>query len=967
MNSSATPRYRRTCLIMLALSIALLPGCIHRVAQRPVKPDAAPGEALRARRAHLPIPATTTPVEAALVAPDGSRRTFVEDHLVVATRLSSEALARALRRWHPRVVATHAGAAFEESVYFVRIDPSGANPRRLEAGLRDDLRAVGSRVQVSSQRGLLLLAASLEIDATDGIRARPVWLDRPAEFTPEQLAEQPAIADLVRRNCAGLLQNDLRRVEAIGRGGPQGAMAERELLEQYGSGQHCTPQPTQVELVAGGVTVLPTGEDLEPYRAVLRLPPGMSGATGIAITSALGAAHADGPATASLFGGSLVFNLDPGRSAIGVATQFSSGLPPCAQSEAFTLRVTLSSGATADFALRLPIRFGPIRLLTHLTDLGEPYRLHFMPGVAPAAEFCAAGDPQDLSWSWVAEPDALPAGLALSRQQTVRQHRAELAGTPAATITAPARGAIRVTQAGRMLQRPVEIEVGVRFQDALGGDPSCGTRIELEPGAGFRCELPRPQGIATYSWRVSAGALPPGLTLQQQGGSGGRWYITGTVPENAAVRGWPLDFRLQPSDHVRPTKFVVTSPLSVWTQNAQLRPSGWPTTANRAWDNEERARHILNRVRQFDVVALQEVFDDDQRRQLATWAALERGRANWAKASRQDGRHLFHSLHWGPVTEELTIDEESGLALLVRTSLDRGLPTFESSEFWSCDSSPSDPHCGVPSHRWTEEYLNGLFAQICAGEDCWARKGFTLTKVPLGEHPDAFVWLVNTHMQASADDGTGEARRQQVRRQQLDKILRYLSGPPYRRHPVILLGDTNVPASSLSNSEYRRHLDQGPLQGWEDPVQKWLVPTLPANQRILPNGNTAPFTWDQERSAYAHFWDGEGDHRHMHVAERMPAATCRQHELYRFHPDWCTGNFAHPRKRERLDHILVRQGSDFVLRTEAVRIEDAPVETRMCRERFPISDHATWGMQCYLSDHFGLSARFRLIPAAFAR
>jgi endonuclease/exonuclease/phosphatase family metal-dependent hydrolase len=54
----------------------------------------------------------------------------------------------------------------------------------------------------------------------------------------------------------------------------------------------------------------------------------------------------------------------------------------------------------------------------------------------------------------------------------------------------------------------------------------------------------------------------------------------------------------------------------------------------------------------------------------------------------------------------------------------------------------------------------------------------------------------------------------------------------------------------------------------------------------------------------------------------------------------------------------------FVLRVEQqVRIENQIVNTRMCRERFPMSEEPA--LQCYLSDHYGLSVRLRLRPIGF--
>jgi endonuclease/exonuclease/phosphatase family metal-dependent hydrolase len=351
-------------------------------------------------------------------------------------------------------------------------------------------------------------------------------------------------------------------------------------------------------------------------------------------------------------------------------------------------------------------------------------------------------------------------------------------------------------------------------------------------------------------------------------------------------------------------------PLRVWTQNTILRPN-IPFVPNTGADNAERTQMILDRInaQTFDLIALQEVFDDDQRHQLATGIS-----------------HEHYNLVWGPTQEShtlgITTTEESGLGLVVKAR----------------SPSPWD----VRQLYLEQGHSSQVFATDCEGDDCYAHKGFSVTRVYIG--PLDYLYVVNTHLQAAYD---ADDQYSATRQSQLTEIMDYFSDPYYATHPVLLLGDLNIVAGETGYTERFG----GVLSGWEDPLT------------VAFNNPALPFTNDKTRNAYAHFW--EGNHLLEHVLQQIYRQSgeqaCRQAAaaLYLDADALCQGSIPHPTTQNRLDYILIRQGSDYQLVTESVPMEDTHRLTAMCRDEFPLQDHPS--LRCYLADHFGLSATLRLV------
>ena len=64
---------------------------------------------------------------------------------------------------------------------------------------------------------------------------------------------------------------------------------------------------------------------------------------------------------------------------------------------------------------------------------------------------------------------------------------------------------------------------------------------------------------------------------------------------------------------------------------------------------------------------------------------------------------------------------------------------------------------------------------------------------------------------------------------------------------------------------------------------------------------------------------------------------------------------------ERLDYILVRQGTDYQIEVSSIEITDDPIATSLCSSEGWLAPPAPASLGCYISDHFGIRADLKLV------
>jgi len=825
---------------------------------------------------------------ASILEGSGEQLDFVEDEILVTTD-RDEVLADLLDRWQGKVLFSYApDAAGARTRHLVRINPDLGRLEDLERFMQG-IRFTAQDYRLSSQRGLGLLAAVAAEKLTREVDVEAHWVSYDTPLRSEVLDRFLWLREGLENNCGYLLLQEIRLLHELALDGPNSALAEQELQNRIGEVPCAPPQPT-FDLIAGASgLVLPEVEAGASFTYILRppatVPPGFT----VGIVGSASGNHVDqAPVGGTLYGGTVHLVSVGGQ--LALHTQATFVLPQCSRSETFTIRLSHAGGST-DFQVTLPVRLA----------IAGNFDFTLRPGQGVNVPLCAAGDRGAMTWSWAGiGGDPFPApSLTIASNPN---------GT--ATITGAAQptsyntwGSLQVEQGGKRARAGISFQVSVQFDAVLG--PLCAATEVLTPDVAFECEMPKPTGYGTHTWTVTSGTLPSGLSLVQQGA---RWYVRGTVPSSVQLHN--VTFELTSPSHggvlnARQVSFDVQIPFRVWTQNALLRPNTF--TVNTDDDNEERVQMILDRVnaQTFDIIALQEVMDDTQREQLCLGISP----------------HDSYLKVWGPNQDSYgaTVVEDSGLTLLFR------------SRFTS--NPQTDPVLCNPlllGGNWFGDHHSEEFTSDCEGWDCFANKGFTVSRVDIG--PSAYLYVVNTHLQAGEDSQVHPA----IRASQLTQIATYVRSLP-ETHPVLLMGDLNMTAGG---AEYLAHVQNtfyflDTLFGWEDAVETVF-------------GSAAQlFTDDKTRNAYGHFWD---DHIGEHVGEDI------------FCNGACNPPVSHPWEAKRNDYIMIRQGTDYRLVVESVQLEDSSPAPTLCRDEFgpQFQDPGHGNLRCYLSDHFGLSAELRL-------
>jgi hypothetical protein len=209
-----------------------------------------------------------------------------------------------------------------------------------------------------------------------------------------------------------------------------------------------------------------------------------AGTTGVAYNQSLAASGGTTPYTWSVIAGSL----PPGLSLSG--TGDITGTPTAQGSFSFTARVADSGGRSATRALQIVIEPPPPAITTTSLAGGRV-------GVAYSASLAAAGG--TTPYAWAISAGSLPAGLSLSGNT--------ISGTP--TAAGNSDFTVRVTDAtNRTDSRALQISIA---------PPAVSVSTTSLPGAtvgaAYSQSLSATGGTLPYTWAISAGSLPAGLSL----------------------------------------------------------------------------------------------------------------------------------------------------------------------------------------------------------------------------------------------------------------------------------------------------------------------------------------------------------------------------------------------------------------------------------------------------------------------
>jgi hypothetical protein len=259
-----------------------------------------------------------------------------------------------------------------------------------------------------------------------------------------------------------------------------------------------------------------------------------NGQQGTAYSATLAATGGTTPYTWSLSSGALPLGLS--LSSSGVV----SGTPTASGTSTFTAKVTDSTTPTAQTATRtytitVAAAVTPLQITTSSLAAGQV-------GTAYSVTVQASGGTTPYSWSLTS--GALPAGLSLTAASGAISGTPTTSGTYAFTVKATDSTTPTAQTATKSLTLTVAVAatpVQVTTASLPGG----------EVGIAYSATLTATNGTAPYSWSLTSGSLPAGLTLATSG------VISGT-PTTAATSS----FTVKVTDSSSPTT-TATANLSI--------------------------------------------------------------------------------------------------------------------------------------------------------------------------------------------------------------------------------------------------------------------------------------------------------------------------------------------------------------------------------------------------------------------
>jgi len=266
------------------------------------------------------------------------------------------------------------------------------------------------------------------------------------------------------------------------------------------------------------------------------------GTVGVAYSQTVSASGGKTPYTWSVPSGSL-----PAGLTLNGGTGVISGTPTVAGTSNFTIRATDANGAMADQALSIAV-YDPLSVTTTALAAGTI-------GVAYSQTLTAAGGKTPYTWGVIA--GTLPTGLSLAGATGVISGTPTATGTWNFTVQAADSGGRTASQA-----LSITIYSGLTITTAALPD---GTVT-----AAYSATLSASGGQSPYTWAITVGSLPPGLSL-----AGATGVISGTP---TVAGSYPITVQVTDSNLSTQTKdltitiygavSVTTAALSDGTVNA---------------------------------------------------------------------------------------------------------------------------------------------------------------------------------------------------------------------------------------------------------------------------------------------------------------------------------------------------------------------------------------------------------------